>query len=52
MKQNRIRHLPVVEDDRLIGTISMRDVAFASIAHRESEIRGLENFLTGSGFQF
>ncbi len=51
MKQNRIRHLPVVEDDKLVGIVSMRDVMFASIANRESEIRGLESFLTGSGFQ-
>ena len=51
MKQNRIRHLPVVEDDQLIGIVSMRDVMFASIANRESEIRGLESFLTGTGFQ-
>ena len=51
MKQNRIRHLPVVEDDQLIGIVSMRDVMFASIANRESKIRGQESFLTGTGFQ-
>ncbi len=51
MKQNRIRHLPVVENDQLLGIISMRDVMFASIANRESEIRGLENYITGTGFQ-
>ena len=51
MKQNRIRHLPVVENDQLLGIVSMRDVMFASIANRESEIRGLENYITGTGFQ-
>ena len=51
MKQHHIRHLPVVENDQLIGLVSMRDVLLAALEDRESEIRGLENFITGSGFQ-
>jgi IMP dehydrogenase len=51
MKQYRIRHLPVVEHDQLVGLVSMRDVMVAAIETRESEIRGLENYITGSGFQ-
>lgn len=51
MKQYRIRHLPVVENDQLIGLVSMRDVMMAAVENKESEIRGLENYITGSGFQ-
>ncbi|MEW5939043.1 MAG: CBS domain-containing protein [Chloroflexota bacterium] len=51
MKQFRIRHLPVVENNQLIGMVSMRDVLVAALENRESEIRGLENFILGSGFQ-
>lgn len=51
MKQYKIRHLPVVEHDQLVGLVSMRDVMMAAIENRESEIRGLENYIMGSGFQ-
>lgn len=51
MRQYRIRHLPVVEKDQLIGLVSMRDVMLAAIENKESEIRGLENYILGSGFQ-
>lgn len=51
MKQYRIRHLPVVEKDQLVGLVSMRDVMLAAIENKESEIRGLENYILGSGFQ-
>ncbi|GAB1470791.1 CBS domain-containing protein [Chloroflexota bacterium] len=51
MRQYKIRHLPVVENDRLVGLVSMRDVMLAALAIKESEIRGLENYITGSGFQ-
>ena len=51
MKQHHIRHLPVVENGQLIGLVSMRDVLVAALENRESEIRGLENYITGSGFQ-
>lgn len=51
MKQYRIRHLPVVENDQLVGLVSMRDVMMAALDNKESEIRGLENYIMGSGFQ-
>ena len=51
MKQYNIRHLPVVENDQLVGLVSMRDVMFAALENKESEIRGLENYIMGSGFQ-
>ena len=51
MKQYNVRHLPVVENDQLVGLVSMRDVMFAALENKESEIRGLENYILGSGFQ-
>jgi len=51
MKQYNVRHLPVVENDQLVGLVSMRDVMFAALENKESEIRGLENYIMGSGFQ-
>jgi len=51
MKQYHIRHLPVVENDQMVGLVSMRDVLTAALEDRESEIRGLENYIIGSGFQ-
>lgn len=51
MRQYNIRHLPVVENEHLIGLVSMRDVMFAVIENKENEIRGLENYIMGSGFQ-
>ena len=51
MRQYNIRHLPVVENEHLVGLVSMRDVMFAAIENKESEIRGLENYIMGSGFQ-
>lgn len=51
MKQYRVRHLPVVEEDQLVGLVSIRDILMAAIQNKESEIRGLENYILGSGFQ-
>ena len=51
MKQYKIRHLPVVENEQLVGLVSMRDVMLAALEIKESEIRGLENYIMGSGFQ-
>ncbi|HNK63434.1 MAG TPA: CBS domain-containing protein [Anaerolineales bacterium] len=50
MKQYKIRHLPVVEKDQLVGLVSMRDVMLAALEIKQSEIRGLENYIMGSGF--
>ena len=50
MKQYRIRHLPVVEKNTMIGMVSMRDVVDTLLADRESEIIGIQNFFLGSDF--
>ncbi|HSG45820.1 MAG TPA: CBS domain-containing protein [Anaerolineales bacterium] len=50
METHHIRHLPVVDSDQLVGVISIRDVMVAAIENKESEIKGLENYIIGSGF--
>jgi CBS domain-containing protein len=51
MRQYNIRHLPVVEKEQLMGLVSMRDVMAAVLDDKDIEIRGLENYIMGSGFQ-
>lgn len=51
MDAYNIRHLPVVENDQLVGLVSIRDVMVAALENRESEIKGLENYIIASGFE-
>jgi CBS domain-containing protein len=48
MTDKHVRHLPVVEDGRVIGIISIGDAVKAIIAEREFTIMQLENYITGS----
>jgi CBS domain-containing protein len=50
MEAHHIRHLPVVEKDQLVGLVSIRDVMKAALESKDSEIKGLENYIIGSGF--
>ena len=50
MNLRHIRHLPVVENENLIGIISMRDAVAAVLDECFGEIHGLENYVLGSGF--
>jgi CBS domain-containing protein len=43
----RVRHLPVLQDEQLIGIISIGDVVKAIIAEQEYTIKHLENYITG-----
>ncbi|MGA1863261.1 CBS domain-containing protein [Deferribacter thermophilus] len=47
MTEKRIRHLPVMQDGKVIGLISIGDVVKQIIEDRESYIRDLERFITG-----
>ena len=51
MDLRHIRHLPIVEQGRLMGIISMRDAIAAVLTGSEDEIRGIENYALASGFQ-
>lgn len=46
MNKHRIRHLPVVKDDRLAGMISMGDVVKEIIEHQKYTIKQLENYIS------
>lgn len=47
MTHKRVRHLPVFEDDRLTGIISVGDIVKAIIDHKEEIIAQLENYIKG-----
>lgn len=47
MTERRIRHLPVVEDDRVIGMISIGDLVQAIISDQQEEIEHLEHYISG-----
>ena len=47
MTEQKIRHLPVVDDGRIIGMISIGDLVQAIIAHQKEEIQHLEQYISG-----
>jgi len=48
MTSKHIRHLPVVEKNKLVGLISIGDVVKAIISQHEETIKHLENYITGT----
>jgi signal-transduction protein with cAMP-binding, CBS, and nucleotidyltransferase domain len=47
MSERRIRHLPVVEDSRVVGMISIGDLVQAIISDQQEEIEQLEHYISG-----
>jgi CBS domain-containing protein len=47
MTDKRVRHLPVLDEERLVGVISIGDVVKAIITEQEFMIEQLQNYITG-----
>jgi CBS domain-containing protein len=50
MTKYKIRHLPVVKNERVIGLVSIGDVVKQVIANHKSTITELENYIMGTGY--
>lgn len=49
MTEKRIRHLPVVDEGRLVGVVSVGDLVKAIIAEQAFEIEQLQGYIAGTG---
>jgi CBS domain-containing protein len=47
MTENRLRHLPVVDDGRLVGLVSIGDLVKDIIGEQQSTIEQLEHYISG-----
>ena len=47
MSEKNIRHLPVVEEGRVVGMVSIRDIVSDIIADQDFTIEQLEHYISG-----
>lgn len=47
MQSNHIRHLPVVEDERVVGILSLRDLFVTLLEDQASTIDQMEHYIRG-----
>ncbi len=48
MSKNRIRHLPILEQDQVVGIISIGDLVKAELEEREYDNRYLKQYIFGA----
>ena len=51
MKTERIRHLPVIDENKVIGMISMRDLLGFKLEETNTQIRFLSDYISGGSLQ-
>lgn len=47
MTEKRVRHLPVIDDGKLVGLVSIGDLVKAIISEQQFIIKQLEHYITG-----
>lgn len=47
MTDKRIRHIPIIENDRLIGLISIGDIVSRIISEQEFDLKEMKNYILG-----
>lgn len=49
MSEHQIRHLPVIENDKVIGVLTVMDAVKTIISEKEFIIEQLEHYIAGNG---
>ena len=50
MTKKRTRHLPVMENDKLVGLVSIGDIVNRIITEQKTKIHDLESYIVGSDY--
>jgi len=50
MRKYHVRHLPIIESERVVGIVSIRRLAEALIEQEQGTIGKLESYILGSGY--
>ncbi len=50
MERYHVRHLPVIEDEHVVGVVSLRRLAEAMLEEQKGTIVELENYIMGTGY--
>jgi CBS domain-containing protein len=50
LRKYRVRHLPVLENDKVVGMVSIRGLAEGLLEEHKGTIIELENYILGTGY--